>query len=94
MSNNASLPIDVVPNSIPRVFVWKMLVSDFNGNRFKQEQQGSLPASVEKPVEELIVLVRKLNSENALLREENALLRGQLKKDTQSTPMPSSSRKR
>lgn len=62
------LPIDIVPNSQPRAFKWRQTISNIGGDGYKViECNGSLPVSVERAVEDLIHLTKKLLKENEYL---------------------------
>ena len=61
------LPIDYVPNTDPPRFRWRTTV-DTPGGRVVQEQEGTLPPSIERAVERLVTIARQLLQDNAQLR--------------------------
>lgn len=63
------LPIDVVPNRVPRCFRWKYR-ADSPAGAAVQTLEGGLPASVEAAVANLIEYAKHLHKENKELWEK------------------------
>lgn len=68
MTAQARLPIDVIPGTIPLSFQWKQRVTTFADGSQTIDHEGSLPASVELAVVELITLAKTLMGQNSKLR--------------------------
>lgn len=62
------LPIELIPNSQPPRFRWRVRV-DVNGPR-SMEMEGPLPSGVDAAVIELLAVVKQLQVENADLRKK------------------------
>lgn len=64
MSADLRLPIDVIPGHSPTMFRWQMVVDTPDGSKRSQDCMGALPPNIERVVEELIELAKKLRAEN------------------------------
>ena len=62
-----NLPIDVVPGTNPPIFKWRLTIDTVAGP-VTSDQEGPLPASVEKSVVLLIQIAKQLIAENEELR--------------------------
>ena len=61
------LPIDLVPDTNPPRFRWRQMVDTLAGYRVI-EQEGMLPPSIDRSVEELVKMAKQLLADNILLR--------------------------
>ena len=61
------LPIDLVPDTNPPRFRWRQMVDTPAGYRVI-EQEGMLPPSIDRSVEELVKMAKQLLADNVLLR--------------------------
>lgn len=71
------LPIDVIPNTRPVRFRWKTRMDSLIGV-VDQDMEGSLPATVEKAVADLITLCKRQQQEIVSLKKETEELYAQL----------------
>ncbi len=67
------LPIDVVPNTNPPIFRWRSMVDTMGGVR-TQELTGRMMPSLETPILELILLVKRQAEEIKVLEEDYKVL--------------------
>ena len=81
------LPIEVIPNSRPQRFRWKQTVSTPSGPR-AIEYEGTMPATVEAALKELITLA------NTLVEQRDRLLRELEESASAVTPPATSSSKK
>lgn len=81
------LPIDVVPGTSPPRFRWTYVIDTPVGKRCSTEE-GNLPPSMEKAVEALVMLAKRLLKDNADLREKIELTTRPTQLEVQPAPSP------